>query len=503
MAVFITEFPLKDGSTLLDLYKVCRMWLAGSPHYKWGSDMAPIVPVLGEVSERKCKNARLEMAEVREANGEDGDFRTIGGIRHTTEDEAAQWVTEVVGVQEGRKLDVGIRITCELRGRGPAPMPPKKPYLIKALFDRIGGGSDAGLFVRDEPLTLREDRGIALASSIIRGQAGTVLPVIYVSSAATNHPFVDVDTLARLVGGLAHVVFEEDRFFSTKLSRHVDSLNPFNGAVGIYWPEQTATHVRLLPRSFASSSDMLNEIEARVTNGWLFAGRKPRCTWFRLRDAITGHLRKDRETLEKLLGDVLTKATERETKVTAAQKKDADARVKGVFDEFATQFDSDLRKLEQERDELRRQNEGLRVNLNYAQEQLNKRQGSLLVAPSGLTEWFEGEFEEVVYRALDQALRSAVAPESRREQVVRKLLEANEGSPQLDAFEGSIRDAFDGKKNIGSAEEAALRGLGFDLKRDGNHLVFGYRGFTLTFSKTSSDHRALKNFASQLLQKLT
>jgi len=214
MLLYATEFPTRSDASIEKFLAVCHKWLTGSPHYPFKS-LSPFDAGDGEVGDFSREGHELRVAVLEEEGGR------RAGVRHSWIEAARRaWTTEVVASEDAEGLWVAVNVTCDVLEPGATPPAPKKPYIIKQLFAELGGGSDGGIAVRDTAHHLRETE-VDHAVTLLTGQAANRLPVVYVSCDFTGYPEVDVDHLARLLGGMAHVVVEPSRSFSVHLGRRV------------------------------------------------------------------------------------------------------------------------------------------------------------------------------------------------------------------------------------------------------------------------------------------
>jgi hypothetical protein len=185
-------------------------------------------------------------------------------------------------------------VFCEVLNLGETPPIPKKPYLIKQLLKDVGGGDDSGLQVRDTPISLRDEQ-LDLAVDIVTGRLENVLPVAYVSLDFGNYPTLDVDELARRLGGLAHVAVEPHRHFSVQVARRAGAVNPWGGAVGLFWPGSQERAQRAEARSayLEETVRALQDRESERADVSFLAGSEQEFFPGELKDAIVRTLQED------------------------------------------------------------------------------------------------------------------------------------------------------------------------------------------------------------------
>ena len=186
--------------------------LASSPHTPWQ------INSFGDEPSDDTERLELEGQVVRIWCATSNNER-IAGLQHVwIEDAEREWATEVVGYEAGGSTIVSVRLDCNLLRPGLQLPAPKKPYVVRRLLEDLGGGNDGGLMVQDSPHHLTEI-DVDDAARLVLGRTGVRLPIVYVSVGRSRHPFVNVQTLAPWLGGMAHVVVEPSRYFSFALAR--------------------------------------------------------------------------------------------------------------------------------------------------------------------------------------------------------------------------------------------------------------------------------------------
>lgn len=467
MLVFAAEFPAAEGRSVEDVLDVAREWLVGSQHYPWNNpNELPHTP--GEVVDFEKEGQRVSLSTVRV-----GD-RTFGGIRHLWDDnDDIEWSTEIVGTLDDAGLWVSVTVSCNaLRPTANAPEA-KKPYIIKLLISRLGGGPDGRFNVSDKPHIL--DTGdLDTAAGIIECSLGCHLPIVYVSAGFDGRPTIDFVRLARDLSGAAHVVVEPDRRFSFQLADKTGGRNVYGGALGLHWPDGSGRSQRFLPRDYDDEQDLVGAVGGRLRESWLYAKAERGASWSELVENVSRH------RLDALRSAGSTKV-----------------------DEFVVAFD--------------RENAALRKQLHDAQSKLNAVQASLggasrarrgvadgFLAAGNERDLYEGEIVDTTLEALREAL-DRTTPGSRRSIVLRDILAANHligGAAQL---EEGIRRALENAMKITRREIALLEQIGFVVEDGGKHYRATFGGdprLVFTLHKTASDYRSPKNLVSQIVKAL-
>jgi hypothetical protein len=467
MLLYATEFPARSDATIEEFLSVCHKWLTGSQHYPFKSLLAVTAPD-GDVQDLSREGHELRVAVIEE----EADRRA--GVRHSwTEAARRVWTTEVVAAEDAEGLWISVTVSCDVLEPGASPPVPKKPYLIKQLFAELGGGTDGGFTIRDAPHHLVEtdiDRAVAF----LTGESPNRLPIVYVSRDFTGYPEIDVDHLARLLGGIAHVVVEPSRSFSVFLGRRVGGINPWGGAVGLCWPGPNGRRTKYLRKHYASSYDLIGDVEAGVRAGWLF-WRSPRNnTWAYINEAIS--IRR------------LTELRERRSE---------------SIDDYMAAFDQENTALREQLQRADARNRYLEEIVRGVQEREIAR-GDVLFASGAEQELYPGELKDVVLRTLNEDMAN-LTQGSRRQVLLAAFRAANTPSDTGEKLEEGIKEVLSKTDRVGPTELKRLESLGFVITDEGKHYKALYGGdprLTFTVFKTASDHRAGKNLSSDICKKI-
>ena len=467
MIVFSSESPASRGKSIDDLLAVALEWLTGSPHYPWHAPEEFHPLPTNDIKEFERDGQTVWLAMLFE------DRRSLGGLRlQWIENRERQWTMEIVGLEENQELLISVRLSCEFFAPGKRLPTPKKPYIIRQIFEKLGGGLDGPFEVQDEPHYLLENQ-LSLATEIIRGRCASRIPIVYVSVDFNGYPFIDVQQTAIQLSGIAHVIVEPSRSFSTHLARETASKNPYGGTVAIVWPQSNGRQSRLKPSDFNDASDLTQELRKRIRDAWTTRTTHV-ATWATLRERIS-HRKFDE--LRKAGNENL--------------------------EEYIAVFDADIRA---KGDELR-QAQNIIQSLQEEIQQLQARENSdsrILPNPGEEQEFYPGEIADIVIASLTDHL-SNTTPGSRRNIVLQDLLKQNRLSDQPAKLKEEIKRCLATKAKITNQDLKKLENLGFEISSVGAHHKIRFAGdprFTFTLHRTASDHRAGENIASDINKKL-
>lgn len=462
MANFSTEFPIDPKNTVEAVLRLACDWITGSPHTKIQELHLQDLPSNSE----RSVTVGDEQVSLAHANAKDFE---IGGMRYVRTDDGLQWTTSIVTLKTADKHLLSLQVICEAMNTAARLPPPKKPYFIRQALSELGGGADGEIPITDKPFRLGEDEA-SVAAALILGTARNTLPIVYVSAGFRDGHLVDPDELAKFVSGMAHVVVEPSRAFSFKVKGLTEAKNVFGGTVGVYWPNSHARNSYFLdddtPNSRAVQLEVAKDIRVALSN----RRQVTMCTWANLKEAVA------RNRFEQL----------KSVESTELQK-------------YVEAFDADLlakqaRIAEVEEDNARLNAEIRRLSV------ATQSAASGLIQRGTEQDLYQHEIVDIIIDALTDANRAA-REGSRRQHVLQDLIKANSRSGVRQALEDDIKALFKTYQDMDARTRNALARLGFDLTEEGKHYKAVFQGdgrYTFSLSKTSSDHRAGKNLASDI-----
>ncbi len=463
---FSTEFPIDPAKSVSDVVRLACDWVSGSPHSKILKSDLDELPSDAE----KTVSAASEQVTTAIANGQDTD---IGGLRYLRTEGGLEWTTAIVALKTKERHLLSIQVSCEALNTAVRLPPPKKPYFIRQALSRLGGGMDGEIPVTDRPFRLAENEA-GIAAALISGLAKNKLPIVYVSAGFDGSLLVNPEELAQYVSGMAHVVVEPSRPFSYQVKTLTNSRNAFGGTVGVYWPESDARKSYFIdatmPNQRAIQLEIAKDIRLALANRRL----RSTCTWAHLKETIS------RKRFELL----------RSQGSTALQEY-IDA-----FDAEQAAKDGKLIEAEQEISRLHAEIRRLASASHSSAEGL--------IAPGKEQDLYAEEIRDIIISALQESLRMA-RENSRRQHVLVDLLASNQPSRNGAKLEDEIKSLFKTYRDMDAPTRSALLRLGFDISEDGKHYKVIFQGdgrYTFTLPKTSSDHRAGKNIASDITNAL-
>jgi hypothetical protein len=466
MLSFASEFSVKHQHPAPAFVNVLRKWILGSPHTAFTSAEVAHFGREGDWAATKG----TEHIETLSLATSEGDSMAIRYVRSDTD---LEWATSAVFSRTAADTWVGIRVSCESHHPAVRLPPAKKPVLVRTILTELGGGSDGNLRVGDAPLILR-DADIDLAAKLIRGEAGSRLPIVYVSAGFLGKHLVDSRKLASDLSGMAHVVVEPNRPFSLRLKLDVEGQNVYGGTVGVYWPEGTGRRSFFLGQEFESSTDLERAIGEEVRSA--LVNRRPleRCSW---------------STVKQLA-----------SRQAQAALLTAGSRDLAGYAELAKQ---ELNETQNKLDAAEREARRLQAEIRMYEARLSASAG-VTVKTGDEQDFFAGEIADIIRDALNDA-SSRVPEDSRRAHVLAAILAANPDGGEATRMREAIKSLLRGSNSITAKLRRGLEDLGFSIEEGGKHHKIMFRGddrYTFTLPKSGSDNRGGLNAANDIARLL-
>jgi hypothetical protein len=462
MANFSTEFPIENKNSVANVLALACEWLTGSPHTKIQKSDLQNFPVDSETT------ISTGTESVTLATAKERDFE-IGGMRYIKIEDQFEWTTSIVCLKTHDSHVLSMQVICEALGTSTRIPPPKKPYFIRQAITKLGGGADGEIPVADRPIEL-SDGEEHIAAELINGTANNKLPIVYVSAGFKGNHFVDPKELARFVSGMAHVIVEPSRSFSLRVRQQTRSRNVFGGAIGVYWPESSARSIYFPDDTKPNPRSLHLEIAKDIRVALSNRRQRNNCTWARLTETIA------RKHFDQL-------------------KSSGSTALQEYIDVFDTDIAAKNARLEEAEHEIGRLTAEVK-RLSNAND--SSTQG--IISAGKEQDLYEREISDIILDALDTAMRNS-NPTGRRHHILNDLISANLRHGERERLEEEIKTLFKTYQSMDARTRSALTKIGFDLSEDGKHYKAIFQGdgrYTFSLPKTSSDHRAGKNMASDI-----
>lgn len=349
------------------------------------------------------------------------------------------------------------------------------PLLVKRIISAGYVASDNGLNVTSTPITIHEEDTDNIAKMMLR-EVIYNMPVVYMSCESDGHCVVNPYMVAEKLNGVAHVIFETARSISYGLRDKTKGINPYAGAIEIYYPNGNR---RIVPSQLSGThSHKVYTIVNTVFEHLNQLRVEDRFSWSQLQ-------------VNKLRNQLST----------ALQKREQDSQEYAVlehtYEELLKEKDSQLQRLS---DQLFSAN-----NTNAQLEaQLSSVERTPVLAVGEEQDLYPFEQQSLLIELLEKELRS-VANNSRKQHILSSLITANRCQNTVAEKRTRIKTCLHGYTKMTPAIFKELESIGFSLSEDGKHikLIFGEDSrYSGTLSKTGSDYRAGDNTAHDLIRSI-
>lgn len=463
MISYSTEFPIDNQASIEDVLALACEWITGSPHTQVPKN------ALTNITKSPEGTFSIDSESVVTGYASLPDYE-IGGLRYTRlESDNIEWTTTIVTSQTPSQHLLSIQVSCEALKTASHLPHPKKPYFVKQVIERIGGGMDGQIPVSNKPINLSSgEEGIA--ADLIMGNAQNSLPIIYVSAGFDNSHIINPEKLAQWLSGMAHVVVEPTREFSLLVKDLTSSRNVYGGTVGVYWPDSIARKSYYFSEGNETAENLQAEISKDIRAALANRRQKTYCTWLHLKECIS-------------------KIRYEQLKATGSTE----------IDEFIKAFDAEMAakqgRIENAEQEIGRLNAELR---KFTVGKTGREEGILSYGTE--QDLYNHEIKKFVIDALCGYLNNTIEG-TRKRHVLEDLIANNKVESDAEKISEEIKSIFKSYVDMDAKIKSTLTKLGFDISDDGKHYKLVFQGdgrYTFSVSKTSSDHRSGKNLTSDI-----
>ncbi len=464
MLSFATEFPVCETSSERFVEAV-RAWISGSPHAKLTAEHLSSIPTSGRWKV-DSGSVSLEAILTKE------DQHEIAAFRYSALDRDIQWVTEVTYSKTPEDDWIGIRTDREATRPLVSLPPAKKPYIVRTLIEKLGGGLDDELHVSDSAHHFSE-LDTRMAIRLLNADAENYLPLAYVSCPFTEQSIINAELLAKSLGGMAHVIVEPSRSFSKSIQRDVGSRNVYGGSIGVYWPngEKYRYYINdITPTEAAVRQAIVSDIRSALIN------RRPlaRCTWARAEADLA---RSVFETLKNSGSEDVS--------------------------EYVSAFDSEIRAKDEQLSEAEKEIKHLKSRIRSL-EFKNSTHHATSWEICSEQQLRKGEFDEVIRDALIFAAANVQAGSRRQDIITAAAYEIQESSYLKDSRE-ILKQILRNYTSMSGDISRNLKELGFDISDDGKHYKLIYMQddrYVFSLPKSGSDWRGGMNSVSDIAKRV-
>jgi len=463
MLTFKTQFPIAAATDMAEFMACCRTWIVKSPHTK----------LANSIPEETFEGRFGDDHESAGFGFFESEASSSGGVRYEkTDNDEVRWVTDVIGHKSESKFWVSVQLSVDSELPVERLEQGKRPYIVKLLMERFSGGYDGSLPVTDNPIFLSET-DTDLAEKIICADTGSVMPVVYASRNYAEELSLEPSLLAKWLSGMAHVVVEPNRKFSSQIMRQVHGENVYGGAVAIYWPDGIGKWI-YLPSKWNSASALQAAISKKVRLSLLYQRLRRECTWSYLQEMMS------------------------KQKLEALRASGSDN-----IEEYIEHFDKELAAKDEEIQRLESELIRTRYSKREMRDSGSDGEKSIHLETSE-ADLYQGEQIGLIVDALKTAAGSA-EPHSRRRGVLETLIERNENPGDRDEIIDRLKEVLRQYTSMTAPVRAELESIGFVIYEDGKHLKLLFQDDTrypFILPKTGGDWRGGLNAFSDLKKRL-
>lgn len=472
--IFSTTLDINETLTREAFVRLVIEWNQGSPH---SNNVIRGMDWNGETFARYEDERRwMEIVE----------YHDIIAIRYErTDDNGAVWDSDFVmnfgemrmSIQLSRSfrddaLEVGANFVA--------------PHFIALLIEN-GYVKDDGILPVTRTPHLISGQELQTVADLVSGEVRYRYPVVYISKTFFDCDPVNVRRLAGGLKGAAHVLVQQSIDSNNALRELCHDKNPFNGAIGIYFPNAAIQNrLYLYRREEGDDEIMYGKVVKDVIRYHNTLYLDELYTWQGVNNALLS---------DKLAG-------QRQARLEAEHaRKSAETEVEDVY----AAFDAEIENLEQQVAALTKANEALRTENYGLRNKLAQADVTPILTAGEEDEFFAGEIKEMVLDALKFALKNNTTEKTRRADVLRDVIESNDNSSHVEEKQDRIKNLLKAYDSMTKPLRQELMDFGFEITEEGKHYKLTYHGdsrYSTALPKTPSDFRSGKNAAAEIVGKM-
>ena len=395
------------------------------------------------------------------------------------------------------------------------------PAFIALLIDGGYVKDDNGLPVGRRPVLINETN-LSLIADVINGDVHYRLPVVYISKTDDERDPVNTREVAKRLKGVAHVFVQEHSWSGAAIHRLCNKKNEYNGAIGIYYPNEAVGHERILNHIYAGSGKRMTEkVISRVIQYSNIQRIDTLYTW----QGVSNALLRDKYSSKR--EELAASESARRLSESAARMREyevklklnsADQQIEAMRKEvekahslaqenedLVESVDEEMRQMRQQIEELTRKNDALTTENEGLWAKMREMSKSPILYLGAEDEFFQDEIKEIILESLSETLKK-IRGKTRRADVLGDLIRSNGGfkgtaSKKAEALKNTLR----GYKNLSGVQKRFLEELGFKITKEGDHYKLVYYGdgrYWTSLAVTPSDHRTGENCAHQIIRNM-
>ena len=347
------------------------------------------------------------------------------------------------------------------------------PFFLRKLIEDGYGGMDTNLRVSDKPFFI-DISSIEIAKRIINHEDQYNLPVIYISHPFTKNEYeLDVEELAKDLAGSAHVLVESNSEISRILRDNTAGRNPYNGAIDIYYGDESLRYLRHLEQT-------PNQYRYRIAHS-IFS----RSSMLNINDEYSLTAIRIRNKEKEL-------RAERNDELELLQLEIEDLKEKRKLDQdIIAEASGEIKELQQNVSALESKVQALQFAFNKSQ-----TTGKTIELYYTEEELYEDEIKRFVLDCIKKSCDCSGTAEQawRRYHVLNDLLCSNSCSQYGDNLKQEIESILRRGK-LNRSDLRSLKALGFAFEEGGHGKLKFHNDdrYTITLASTPSDYRNGEN----------
>lgn len=468
MKVLSTRLAMRDGYTPDQFRHTVAEWLKSGPPSKDAGERYESVASATKQIKIKEGYCTLETFELKRNE----ELFDVCRLTHIYRDQT--WVTDII-LRTGQS-DIRVYINIECLGNTARfnEIPTVRTQVIRA-FVQSGWLKEDKLPITAQPIMLTRELVDTVADAI-NGQYKGLLPLVFVSKYFDSAGYeANIEWLAKDLCGIAVLVAEQDDNFLESLKEKTNKRNPFNGHIGIYYPNSQYSR-EFRPSDWRRHDSIDSAIIKEVTEYVTAQTDVDGVSWEILHSELVSNQAKESE---ELLNDTINENGTLEEQLKEAKEK--------------------LHRAVQENKSLLAQNESLLQALN------DNGDVRRLLTAAPIDEFFIGEQYDMVVTVLTKAFRT-MEKDTRAYELLEGILELNKLQGEGKAVDETLKRVLSKGENIRERDLLELKSIGFEVISDSNHYRLIYNGnekYVITLHKTPSDSRSGKNLVSDILKTIS
>ena len=359
------------------------------------------------------------------------------------------------------------------------------PHFISFLIRQGYLKDDRDLPILREPLEITDEQG-EMICHLVNGERQYRLPVVLVFKSSDGKDPLEVTRLASRLKGAAHVLLEEDPSQCRMIRETCGTTDNEFGGIRIFYPSGPIKEKKITYRSAAGDSKArLERVVQQVIKYCLAQRIDPMYTWQGVNNCV--------------LNEQLKNQIEGRKSAESARQK-AEEEVDMVYESF----DEDLKKLQEQIEDLTKANEALQYENQGLRAKYAAVESVPLIYSGEEEEFYQGEIRDAILSSLNEIL-SATESATRKADILKDVLENNPYYHLAEERKQRVKSLFKGYKNLTGAMRQELLSLGFEITEEGKHYKITYREdprYMVTIGKTPSDSRSGNNNAALISKKM-